>query len=95
LAWLQAPFPRPQQPFAERSVLEMLWYPIELNGPMRLPSAPGAIYGSAVAADRTWVVGAGGTILTTADGGRSWAAQTSGTQADLESVQFGADGQHG
>jgi photosystem II stability/assembly factor-like uncharacterized protein len=95
LAWLQAPFPRPQQPIGERSVLEMLWYPIEVNGPMRLPSAPAAMSGFAIAADRAWAVGGGGTILTTADGGQSWAVQTSGTPADLASVQFQADGQHG
>ena len=73
----------------------MLWYPIEVNGPTRLPSAPATLYGLAVAADRTWVVGDGGTILVTADGGRSWTAQTSGTRADLKSVWFQADGQRG
>jgi photosystem II stability/assembly factor-like uncharacterized protein len=73
----------------------MLWYPIEANGPTRLPSAPTPLDGLAVAADRTWAVGVGGTILVTADGGRSWAAQTTGTQADLWSVWFQADGQCG
>jgi hypothetical protein len=52
-AWSQAPFPRPTRPFRERSLLELLWYPIEANGPTRLPSAPASLFGSAVAADRT------------------------------------------
>jgi hypothetical protein len=44
---------------------------------------------------RGWTVGADGTILATADGGKSWAAQTSGTRAELWSVQFQPDGQRG
>ena len=44
---------------------------------------------------RGWVVGEEGTILTTADGGATWMPQTSGTTADLRSVQMQADGQRG
>ena len=95
LAWWQAPFPRPEQPFGERSLLEMLCYPLEVNGLVRVPSAPARMNALASAESQAWAVGGGGTILATADGGKSWAAQTSGTRADLLSVQFQSDGQHG
>ncbi len=95
LAFWQAPFPHPGQPFGERSLLETLWYPVEVNGPARMPSAPALMRAVAVAADRAWAVGAGGTILETTDGGQGWGAQTSGTRADLWSVRFQADGQRG
>ncbi|GAC1446461.1 MAG: YCF48-related protein [Pyrinomonadaceae bacterium] len=35
-----------------------------------------------------WAVGANGTIVTTADGGRTWRAQKSGVDADLLDVKF-------
>ncbi len=35
-----------------------------------------------------WAVGIGGTILKTADGGNTWAAQVSGTSFNLEGVKF-------
>jgi photosystem II stability/assembly factor-like uncharacterized protein len=95
LAWLQVPFPHPEQAFGNHSVLEMLWYPIEVNGPMRLQSAPGAIYGVTVGAARTWAVGDGGLILVTTDHGQSWRGQASGTRAALRDVEFQADGQQG
>jgi hypothetical protein len=44
---------------------------------------------------RSWVVGAGGTILTTRDGGNSWQAQTSGSDTWLQAVTFTSDGQLG
>ena len=44
---------------------------------------------------RGWAVGSNGTILATGDGGNKWTPQTSGTQGDLYSVHFTADGQRG
>lgn len=38
--------------------------------------------------DHAWAAGGAGTVLATADGGRSWAAQSSGTSADLNAVDF-------
>jgi photosystem II stability/assembly factor-like uncharacterized protein len=35
-----------------------------------------------------WAVGANGAVLATADGGRTWAAQESGTESDLFDVRF-------
>ena len=35
-----------------------------------------------------WAVGAGGAVLATADGGRTWRAQVSGTESDLFDVKF-------
>lgn len=35
-----------------------------------------------------WTVGAAGVVLTSADGGTSWSAQTSGTSSDLYDVSF-------
>jgi len=97
LASMQAPHPNPLTPLSERSWWELLRFPIEVNAARRLPVAPNSIFGFAVAADgqRAWAVGAGGTILTTGDGGRQWAAQHSGVQAALRSVHFHADGLRG
>jgi photosystem II stability/assembly factor-like uncharacterized protein len=39
-------------------------------------------------ARRGWAVGAGGEVLATADGGRTWRAQASGTESDLFDVKF-------
>jgi photosystem II stability/assembly factor-like uncharacterized protein len=39
-------------------------------------------------ARRGWAVGAGGTVLSTADGGRTWRRQQSDTDADLADVKF-------
>lgn len=47
-----------------------------------------------VDAQHGWVVGAGGTILHTADGGATWARQTSGVAARLRCVSF-VDRNHG
>ena len=35
-----------------------------------------------------WAVGAGGAVLATSDGGRTWQTQTSGTESDLFDVKF-------
>ena len=43
---------------------------------------------SFVDASRGWAVGDGGTILATDDGGKTWRAQTSGTNTTLISVHF-------
>src|SRR5664280_2551640 len=43
---------------------------------------------------RLWAVGAGGTILTSLNGGTTWAAQGSGTTQNLRAVAF-ADATHG
>jgi photosystem II stability/assembly factor-like uncharacterized protein len=37
---------------------------------------------------RGWAVGAGGAVLATTDGGRTWRAQASGTESDLFDVKF-------
>jgi photosystem II stability/assembly factor-like uncharacterized protein len=39
-------------------------------------------------ARRGWAVGAGGVVLATADGGRTWRAQDSGVESDLFDVKF-------
>jgi photosystem II stability/assembly factor-like uncharacterized protein len=39
-------------------------------------------------ARRGWAVGAGGAVLATLDGGRTWRAQSSGTRSDLFDVKF-------
>ncbi|HEX3558998.1 MAG TPA: YCF48-related protein [Pyrinomonadaceae bacterium] len=39
-------------------------------------------------AHRGWAVGAGGAVFKTSDGGRTWRAQASGTDADLFDVKF-------
>jgi photosystem II stability/assembly factor-like uncharacterized protein len=42
----------------------------------------------------SWVVGEGGTILRTSNGGATWTAQASGTTGDLAAITF-PDAQHG
>src|SRR5438067_1461545 len=42
-----------------------------------------------------WAVGQNGTILATADGGKSWQTQASNAGADLASIAILADGQRG
>lgn len=44
---------------------------------------------------RGWAVGEAGTILHTADGGRSWQPQTGGTDQDINTVFFLPDGLRG
>lgn len=44
---------------------------------------------------RGWVAGEDGVILVTADGGKIWTAQSSGTNERLNAVHFGPDGAHG
>jgi photosystem II stability/assembly factor-like uncharacterized protein len=39
-------------------------------------------------ARRGWAVGAGGVVLATSDGGRTWRAQSSGTESELFDVKF-------
>jgi photosystem II stability/assembly factor-like uncharacterized protein len=39
-------------------------------------------------ARRGWAVGTGGLVLATADGGRTWRVQESGTESDLHDVRF-------
>ena len=46
-------------------------------------------------AERGWIVGAGGTILRTTDGGETWQSVNSGVDADLVDVKFMADGETG
>src|SRR5947209_19721522 len=48
----------------------------------------------ALTKDRAFVVGYGGKILETTNGGRSWEARPSGTELALYAVRF-ADDQHG
>jgi photosystem II stability/assembly factor-like uncharacterized protein len=43
---------------------------------------------SFVSATQGWVVGAGGTILTTTNGGTTWTPQTSNTTIVLRDVHF-------
>ena len=52
LAFLQAPFPRPEQPFGERSVLAMFRYPLEVNAMARMPSGPTWMRALTVTADQ-------------------------------------------
>lgn len=46
-------------------------------------------------AEHGWVVGMGGSMLVTTDGGTHWRAQATGTVEDLSGVVFSADGRRG
>src|SRR5215470_12244769 len=97
VAWLQPPNPQPLKPAHQRTVFEWLRYPVEHNAALRLPAAPNFLRSVTLASDstRAWAVGAGGTILATTDGGKTWTPQTSGVAAALWSVHFHAEGQRG
>lgn len=94
LAIVQPSHPRPQ---AERSVIERLLYPVEVNAGLRLPSLPGSIHSVRFAENglRGWAAGAGGLILASADGGGSWQVRQTGTAATLYGLHFAADGRRG
>ena len=72
----------------------------ETRRPVTLKWEPTAPYQDLTAVtfideSRGWAVGEAGTILHTADGGRSWQPQTSGTDQDLNTVFFLPDGLRG
>ncbi|SEQ57491.1 Photosynthesis system II assembly factor YCF48, partial [Solimonas aquatica] len=70
-------------------------YPLESNPAERLTTIRGNLNSvHFVDAQHGWVVGVGGTIFTTADGGARWQAQASGSSAWLFSAHF-VDAQHG
>ncbi len=101
VAWTQKPDPLPGR-LSEHSWLEWLRYPVERNALLRLPAMPGTMLALHVQAtdpeakDQTlWVVGRGGSILISRNGGQSWEAQQSGTDSDLFSVHFDPQGQRG
>lgn len=74
--WLQPP--APVGPARARFPAPRWWWrPVEVNPHRRLPLVPTAnLQGSYFTNDQGWVVGGGGVILHTPDGGRTWQAQT-------------------
>lgn len=97
LALLQAPIPNPLVPWANRSAIDQLRFPIEVNAGRRLQGAPARLKSVFGLEDgkRLWAVGDGGAILFTGDGGKKWEGQVSGSQASLWAVHFNSDGQRG
>ena len=73
--------------------------PLEVNRHARVVGNVGGVQLNSVTfnadGQRGWAVGGDGTILATSNGGASWAAQTSNSNAWLTSVTFNADGQRG
>lgn len=98
-AWasLQRPYPYPLRPNSERSILEVISYPIEVNASRRVAVTPENIMDFTVLSDGAhgWAVGGNGTILATKDGGKSWNVQPCNTLGPLTSVAFNDDGQRG
>jgi photosystem II stability/assembly factor-like uncharacterized protein len=77
-AWWQAPrpFPAPRQAMFAPGSADWWRYPLESNPVLRLPAIQGNLRGvHAVAEGKVWVVGEGGLILHSADGGREWRQQ--------------------
>ena len=74
--WLQPSAPVPLN--AESvSWKKWLWYPHERNAAKRLPTVPDSdLKGAFFTNNLGWVVGSGGVILHTRDGGKSWQLQT-------------------
>lgn len=75
------------------ALIRWLRYPLERNAGLRLPAAPSGLLDIAGSSDGTKVlaVGAGGTILLSNDGGKSWTAQDSGVTATLKSIYCNRD----
>jgi photosystem II stability/assembly factor-like uncharacterized protein len=84
----QSPDPQPDQRSIDKSWLTWLWYPSERNPTLRLPAAPAQINSASLADDNLHglVVGEGGTLLATADGGETWSSQDSTVTNTLYSV---------
>ena len=91
IAFTQAPHPR----LDGRGLTGWLAYPIERNPSDRLAQVGRGINAVAISDDgqRAVAVGNGGVILTSSNGGQSWAAQTSGTTNRFNGVSLSGDGQ--
>jgi photosystem II stability/assembly factor-like uncharacterized protein len=90
VAILQAPNPQPTNP--QKTFLEWLRYPVERNPGIRLPSAPAPLWsiGYADKSRNGLVVGQGGTILVSTNGGETWNAQDSHVSNSLYGIYCGA-----
>lgn len=70
--------------------------PVERNAFLRNPAFPITPIAFLMPDGRRgWAVGLNGRIVATEDGGATWRAQASGTQAALYAVSFVADGRRG
>ncbi|MBV9849154.1 MAG: hypothetical protein JO250_05640 [Armatimonadetes bacterium] len=80
----------------KRLSLDWWRYPLEQNAFQRLPGVPNGVdAGFALPHTKeAWIVGDGGMIAHTANAGRTWRPQTSGTTQPLTSVSF-TDASHG
>ena len=89
-AFTQSPRPNPLHPSAAFPSPDWWKHPIERNAMWRLAGLTTDMRGVFALPDgrHAWAVGGNGTILATADGGASWAPQTSNTTEDLRSVGF-------
>jgi photosystem II stability/assembly factor-like uncharacterized protein len=94
LAWWQDPLPVPPNRGAQGW---SFWKPMEVNAHRRLAAVGVDLRGVSLNPDglRGWAVGTDGAILATTDGGKTWAAQTSGTANALNALSFHADGLRG
>ena len=90
VAVLQTPDPQPIKP--KKSFFEWVRYPIEGNPGLRIPSAPAQLNAVAFSddAENGIVVGEGGTILASTDGGETWTEQNSGVINTLYGVYCGS-----
>ena len=95
-ALLQSPAPDPFKPTGN-SILTWLWYPIEQNPHLRLPFTSSSLQSITFTTDGNtgWAVGAGGMILKTQNGGKTWTSRPSGTTMSLHSVTSTNDGNMG
>ncbi len=93
-AWKQLPNPNTNR-IAAPGWTDTLRYPIEQNVFKRVPIIDVALNAVFSLDQRVWAVGDRGLIVHSEDGGRTWDAQTSRTEARLFSITFHADGQQG
>lgn len=97
IAWKQEPHPDACRAAPDWFNKDYWLYPIEQNAFECLPSIREHLNAIHVHVDgqRIWIVGGNGFISRSDDGGKSWQGQVSGTDADLKSITFTADGQRG
>ncbi|WP_431286156.1 YCF48-related protein [Roseateles chitinivorans] len=81
---------------AERGLWDWWRFPVERNAFLRLPAVSGCFNSMAVdgGGERLWLVGCGGAMVATANGGASWQPQATGTTQQLTAIYASTDGRH-
>jgi photosystem II stability/assembly factor-like uncharacterized protein len=93
----QPTYPYPAKPFAARSLIDQVIYPLESNGELRLWQPASALNSVAASSDGKYVlaVGNSGAALFSSNGGRQWQRLTTGVNEHLTYAWISDDGSQG